>query len=141
MLKRLGDLVGLTTDAERRSLAKMTIADVIDAHMKWKLALQEFVDGDCLTPFDPATAGREDQSLAGRWIHQHAAEHLSRHGAFYTVRAMHTQFHLLAGEIVEKVLQGDRFAAAVMMKDRLLKISYEVVQALLELDRQCAEAR
>lgn len=140
MLKRLGGLVGLTTDAEKKMLAKMHVADVIDAHMKWKLALQEFVDGDCLDAFDPAAIGREDQSLAGKWIHQHAAEHLSGYGAFFTLRAKHAQCHLLAAEVVDKVLQGDRAGAAAMMNDRLHKISHEVVYALVELDRQLAAA-
>lgn len=136
MLKRLGDWVGLTTDVEKKMLAKMTVADVIDAHMKWKLTLQDFVDGDPLVQFDPAMVRREDESLAGRWIHRHAAEHLAAYGAFFTVRAKHAQCHLLAGEAVDKVLQGDRLAAAVMMKERVHRMSHEVVYALVELDRQ-----
>lgn len=136
MLKRLGDWVGLTTDAEKKMLAKMTVTDVIDAHMKWKLALQDFVDGDPLAQFDPGMVHREDQSLAGRWIHRHAAEHLVAYGAFFTLRAKHAQCHLLAVEVVDKVLQGDRPAAAVIMKERVHRMSHEVVHALVELDRQ-----
>jgi hypothetical protein len=136
MLKRLGDWVGLTADAEQKMLAKMTVADVIDAHMKWKLALQGFVDGDPLVQFDPATIRHEEQSLAGRWINRYAAEHLSGYGAFFTLRAKHAQCHLLANEVVDKVMQGERAAAAAAMKERLLKMSHEVVHALIELDRQ-----
>lgn len=135
MLKRLGGLIGLVP-AEREMLSKMSIADVIDAHMRWKLWLQEYVDGRSEEEIDPALACREEQSPAGRWIHRHAVEHYIRYGAFFTVRAKHAQFHLLAGEVVHKVLEGDRAAAAEMMNTRVLKISHEVIHALLELNRQ-----
>ncbi len=136
MLKRLGDWIGLTTDAEKKMLAKMTVADVIDAHMKWKLALQEYVDGDPLARFDLAATRHEERSLAGKWIHQHAARHLSAYGAFFTVRTKHAQCHLLANQVVDKVLQGNRAEADALMKERLFKMSHEVIYALVELDRQ-----
>lgn len=136
MLKRLGGLVGLGTDAEKKALREMHIPDVIDAHMKWKLSLQEYVDGTSEEGLDADEIRDEQQSLAGRWIHLHAAEHLVRHGAFFTVRAKHAQCHVLAAEVVEKVQQGDRRAALDIMNERLLRISHELVYAMIDLDKQ-----
>jgi hypothetical protein len=138
MLKRLGELVGLNADPERRALGAMRIPDVIDAHMKWKLALQQYVEGNSEEGIDPAEIMHEEQSLAGRWIHLHAADTLSGYGAFFTVRAKHAQCHVLAAEVVEKVQQGDRAGALHLMNERLLKISHELVYAMIDLDRQLA---
>lgn len=141
MLKRLGGLVGLVPDDDpKKMLEKMTIADVIDAHMKWKISLQEYLDGQAPLVLDPVQARREELSVAGQWIRLHADGDIGSYGAFFTVRAKHAQCHMLAGELMEKLLANDQAGARELLNSRLLKISHEMVYALVELDRQVMAA-
>lgn len=114
----------------------MHVADVIDAHMKWKISLQEYLDGTWEHGIDPALLQHADQSAVGKWIRLHGTGQLSHYGAFFTVRAKHAQCQLVAGEVVEQVLAGNRAGAQNLMKERLLKSSHELVYALIDLERQ-----
>lgn len=136
MLKRLGDMLGLVTDSDKKMLANMTIPEVVDAHIQWKLRLQNFVDGKAGIEIDPGTFSSPNASTTGKWTTLHAAENLSEFNAFFTLRAKMEQCHHLAGEIVEKINQGDRSAAKTIMDDRFLKTSHELVYALVELQKQ-----
>lgn len=137
MLKQFSDLVGLgSRDRDEKALKKMRIPDVIDAHMKWKNSLQEYIDGLSQEVLDPARLQRTDQSTAGRWIELHGSGPLSRYAAFFTVRATHAQCHLLAGQLAEQLLAGDHVGARKLMNKRLLKTSHELVYALIDLERQ-----
>ena len=141
MLKRLGGLVGLVPGADpKKMLEKMTIADVIDAHMKWKISLQEYLDGQAPLVLDPVQARRDELSVTGQWIRLQADGEIGGYNAFFTVRAKHAQCHMLAGDLMEKLLAGDHAGAQELMNSRLLKISHELVYALVDLDRQVTAA-
>lgn len=136
MLKRLADMFGLVTDADRKMLAEMTISDVVEEHIRWKLKLQSYVEGKSKEEIDPDVFRRPELSTTGKWTTLHAAENLAEFNAFFTLRAKMEQCHHLAGEMVEKVKQGDRAAAAAIMKDRFLKTSHELVHSLIQLENQ-----
>jgi hypothetical protein len=138
MLKLTGGLFGLYpgADAQKKKLEMMTMADVIDAHMKWKLSLQDYMDGWPGRVLDPVQARREDQSVVGQWIRQCAAERYSGCCALFTVRATHAQCHVLAGEFIEKLLAGDEVGARELLNSRLFRASHELVHALVDLDRE-----
>lgn len=136
MLKRLGDMLGLVTDSDKRMLANMTIPEVVDAHIQWKLKLEAFVNGTAGIEIDPSTFCSPNASTTGKWTTLHAAEKLSEFNAFFTLRAKMEQCHHLAGEIVNKINMGDRKGAKEIMNDRFLKTSHELVHALVELEKQ-----
>ncbi len=136
MLERIGGLFGLLSNSEKKILQEMSIGDVIDAHQKWKAWLQDYVDGKSKEELDAAQIGRDDLSLVGKWIHGPATEHFQHLGAFFTLRAMHAQFHMIAGEVVQKVQDGNRAAALELVNTKLLRTSHKVVHALIELDKQ-----
>lgn len=138
MLERLSGWMSLLDNAEKKVLQEMSIGDVIDAHQKWKAWLQDYVDGKSDGELDPASVSREDQSLVGKWIHGHAAGHFQHLGAFYTLRAMHAQFHMIAGDVARKMQESNHAAARELMNTQLLKTSHKLVYALIELDKQLA---
>lgn len=136
MLERMTGWIGLLGNNEKKILREMSVGDAINAHMKWKAWLQDHVNGKSGEELDPATICRDDQCLLGRWIHDHAAEHFHRHGAFYTVRTRHAQFHLIAGEVAAKMRENNPAAAAELADTHMLRASQKLVYALLELDKQ-----
>lgn len=138
MLKRLGDMLGLVTDADNKMLARMTIAEVVDAHIQWKLKLQNYIDGKGGEEIDPIIFSNPDMSTTGKWTTLQASGNLSDYNTFFTLRAKMEQCHHLAGEAVKKVQEGDRAAAAAIIKDRFTKTSQELVFALAALDREQA---
>lgn len=139
MLKKLGGLVGLAFgEDEKAMLARMTVGDVIDEHMRWKRSLQACIGGKIPEGYDPVTVRRTEHSVVGRWLAAYKTDVLLHYAAYFTVRAKHEQCHLLAGELMETLLAGDEVRAGELMSMRLNRASHELVQALLELNEQLA---
>lgn len=136
MLGALSGWLGLTASKKEVIKNEINIMDAINAHVKWKVRLQDYLNGTSTEKLDPMVICRDDQCVLGKWIHGPALKHFHEHGAFHTLRADHAQFHLVAGNVVKKVQENDRAAADALMDNEYAHASHKVVQALTELNKQ-----
>ena len=116
---------------------EINILDAINAHILWKIRLEDYLNGTSEEKLDPESICRDDQCELGKWIYGPALKHF--HDAdegFKTLRDDHAQFHTIAGYVVLSVQANDRAAAQVLMKGGYMNISHKVVHDLTELNKQ-----
>jgi methyl-accepting chemotaxis protein len=127
---------GLTAAKKESIRTEINILDAINAHVKWKVRLQDYLNGASTEVLDPMVICRDDQCVLGKWIHGPAMKHFHEHQAYHTLRADHAQFHFIAGNVVKKVQEKDRAAADALMENEYAHTSRKVIQALNELNTQ-----
>jgi hypothetical protein len=110
--------------------------EAITAHVRWKMRLEECLNGTSKETLDPMTICRDDQCVLGKWIYGPALRYFSNSGEFQQLRTDHAQFHFLAGNVVKKAQENDRAGATALMTNEYSQVSNKVVRALTELNKQ-----
>ena len=113
--------------------------DEINAHIKWKVRLQNYLDGTSQEKLDPMIICRDDQCVLGKWIHGAALKHFHEDGTFHQLRADHAQFHFVAGNVVKHMQANERTEAEALMEGEYQQASRKVVVALTELHKHVNE--
>lgn len=109
--------------------------EAINAHVRWKIRLEKYVDGTSEEKLDPGIICRDDQCQLGKWINGPALEHFRDDAGLNTLRDDHAQFHIIAGEVVNKIHANDKVAAEVLLKGEYMEASRKVVRDLTELNK------
>lgn len=136
MFGTLSGWLGLTASKKEVIRKEISIMDAIDAHVKWKVRLQNYLNGTSEEKLDPMVICRDDQCALGKWIHGSALQHFHTHQEFHTLRADHAQFHFIAANVVKKAQDKDQAAADALMQNEYSQASHKVIQALTELNKQ-----
>ncbi|WP_298136235.1 CZB domain-containing protein [Acidiferrobacter sp.] len=118
---------------------EINIMDAINAHVQWKIRLQDFLDGKTQEALDPMVIGRDDRCVLGQWIHGPALRHFHENPTFQKLRADHAQFHLFAANVVKLTQDNDRSAARALLDGDYQRISHKVVHALTDLKQAVGE--
>lgn len=129
-------LLGLNENLRIDINDEINIMEAINAHIKWKIRLDKYMNGTSEEKLDPAVICRDDQCVLGKWIHGPALKHFSDDDGFKTLRDDHAQFHVIAGKVVSNVHANNKAAAEVIMKSEYTKASRKVVHDLTELSKQ-----
>jgi hypothetical protein len=119
-------------------LDEIDLVKAIDAHIHWKLRLQDYVAGTSHEKLDPLIIGRDDQCELGRWIHGAGMTHFHDVEAFHELRTDHAQFHALAANVVKEARANHRAGAAALLKGEYAHTSHKVVTALTDLHKAVA---
>lgn len=133
-------LFGNDSNKKASIRGEINIIDAINAHMQWKGRLQRCLDGTSDETLDPKLICRDDQCVLGKWIHGPAVNHFSGDAEFNTLRADHAQFHIVAGNVVQKVQQNDHTSAMNLFNGEYVQASRKVIHALTELNKTLEEA-
>ena len=115
---------------------EINIMDAINAHIKWKVRLESYLNGTSEEKLDPNIVCRDDQCVLGKWIHGPALNHFHNDDGFTALRDDHAQFHVVAGKVVSNVQANNKAAAEVLMKSEYMLASRKVVRDLTELNKQ-----
>lgn len=129
-------LLGLGGDKKANIKNEINIMDAINAHIKWKIRLEKYLNGTSEEALDPKIICRDDQCVLGKWIHGPALKHFQDDDGFRTLRDDHAKFHVVAGKIVTNVQANNIAAAEEIMKTEYLLASRKVVHDLTELSKQ-----
>jgi len=79
----------------------------IEAHVRWKIRLEAYINGTSEEKLDPEIVGRDDQCALGKWIHGSGGARYGNHPKFPELRDIHAQFHQCAGNVIRTVDKGD----------------------------------
>ena len=115
---------------------EINIMDAINAHIKWKIRLEKYLNGTSEETLDPKIVCRDDQCVLGKWIHGPALKHFQNDDGFKTLRDDHAQFHVIAGKVVTSVQANKKEVAEALMKSEYMAASRKVVRDLTELHKQ-----
>jgi hypothetical protein len=114
---------------------EINLMNAINAHVKWKVRLQDYLDGTSQEKLDPKIICRDDQCVLGKWIQGPALKHFHEDENFRQLRADHAQFHYVAGNVVKHVQANQRAAADALLDGAYKHASHDVVQALIRLNK------
>jgi hypothetical protein len=131
----LSHLFGFSASKKTVIKEEINIMDAINAHIRWKVRLEKYLDGSSEEKLDYEIVSRDDQCALGKWIHGSALRHLHDDEWLKILREDHAQFHLIAGKVVSNVQANNMDVAASLMKGEYLDASRKVVRALIELNK------
>lgn len=116
----------------------MNFFEAINAHVAWKVRLQQHIKGSSEERLDATVVGRDDQCSLGKWIHSHVEEH----GAmplFRQVQEQHADFHRCAAEIIEIANRGQQAEAEHKLHHDYAHLSHMIVTSLRKLGKELPE--
>lgn len=95
------------TNTRCASIAEVTLKTAIDAHLRWKDGLENYVHGvgDERLTLDAVAA--DDRCLLGKWIHGPGQECFGQSEIFHDLVEAHARFHCHAAGIVASMQQAD----------------------------------
>lgn len=106
----------------------------IDAHIKWKERLHDYILGHSDEELQVETVARADQCALGVWLDGEGKDHHAGQPAFENVRRLHAQFHLCAGKVLAVAQSNRREEAMAMLEEgEYATASDEVTAALVDL--------
>lgn len=94
---------------------KLDLMGVIQAHLRWKQRLSDYIDGSSDEDLKPDEVSRDDACILGQWIYGHGKDEYGDSECFQELVKIHADFHQLAGEVVRLVDQGDIHAALLLL--------------------------
>jgi hypothetical protein len=118
---------------------EINLAEAVEAHVHWKIRLQNYLNGKSDEKLDPMIICRDDQCVLGKWIHGPAMHHFHEFEPFHQLRSDHAQFHYVAANVVKHVQENNRTAAEAILHDEYSHISHKVVMSLTELNKLVSE--
>jgi len=131
----LSHLFGSSASKKAVIKEEINIMDAINAHIRWKVRLEKYLDGSSEEKLDYEIVSRDDQCALGKWIHGSALRHFHDDEGLKILREDHAQFHLIAGKVVSNVQANNMDVAASLMKGEYSDASRKVVRALTELNK------
>lgn len=103
----------------------------IDAHVKWKERLHDYVAGAGGEDLKADLVARDDQCVLGQWLNGVGNERYGSLPAFRDVRAKHAYFHQCAGKVVALTQMGRRDEALYLLEEGDYEVASEDVTAAL----------
>jgi hypothetical protein len=129
-------LLGFGGSKKTNIKEEINILDAINAHIRWKIRLESYLNGTSEEKLDPNIICRDDQCVLGKWIHGPALKHFHDDEGLTNLRDHHAQFHVIAGDVVAKMQANDKTAAEKLLKGEYMNASRIVVRDLTELNKQ-----
>jgi len=127
-------LLGLDKNKKSDITSEINIMDAINAHIRWKIRLEKYLDGSSEEQLDPKIICLDNQCVLGKWIHGPALKYFQDDDSFKTLRDDHAQFHIIASQVVINAQANDKDAAQALMKGEYMKASRKVVHDLTDLN-------
>lgn len=129
--------VGEIADAEVGGLNFMT---AIDAHMKWKTRLENYINGTSDEDLRVEVVSCDDKCPLGQWIYGRGGESYGGFHSFAEMKSMHAHFHRCAGDVLATALQGRKDEALRMLdQGDYVRASERVKMLLAKLYVQLSE--
>jgi len=132
-------LFGGGAAAKEKIRAEINLADAVQAHIHWKLRLENYVNGKSDEALDPLVIARDDQCDLGKWINGPGLQAFHDNKEFLQLRDNHAQFHYLAANVVKHVQDKDTAGAHALLTGQYAAISHKVVAELTDLNKEIAE--
>ncbi|MCF8152200.1 MAG: CZB domain-containing protein [Burkholderiaceae bacterium] len=123
-------------------LAGLNFKTAIDAHMKWKVRLESYINGTSTEDLKVEVICRDDQCPLGKWIYDTGGEQFGYSETFSEVKAHHAHFHRCAGAVLETAQRGETDAALKLLRGGdYVKTSERVKMLLARMFMIASEGR
>lgn len=109
----------------------------IEAHIRWKIRLENYIEGTSTEKLDIAVVGADNMCALGKWIYGEGAKY-NGNPLFEEIRQIHAEFHKGAARIItmadagqkaeamDAVQRGDHFKNSQRIKAKLARMHMEI---------------
>lgn len=106
----------------------------IEAHVRWKIRLEAYLNGTSDEKLDASVVCKDDQCALGKWIYGEGGKTYGEHPKFQDIKETHTRFHICAGEVIKLADKGEVETARKMLcSGDYYKASHRVTSDLAKL--------
>jgi hypothetical protein len=88
--------------------AGLNFMTAIEAHMKWKTRLENYIQGTSQEDLKVEVVCRDDQCPLGKWIYSTGSERFGTIDTFGEMKGQHALFHQCAGRVLETAQAGNK---------------------------------
>lgn len=113
----------------------MNFDDAVAAHIKWKVRLNQFIDGTSTEQLKSETICKDNLCDLGKWIYGDGAK-FNKLTHYKDLVGKHANFHRCAADVVRKVEGNDRAGARSLLGGQFAAASRETVAAIMELKKE-----
>lgn len=113
----------------------MNFDDAVAAHIKWKVRLNQFIDGTSAEKLDSNVVCKDNVCDLGKWIYGEGAKYKSA-ASYGSLLSQHATFHKCASDVVRKVESGDKASAKNLLVGNFASASKDTVAAILKLKKE-----
>lgn len=115
-------------------IAGLNFMTAIDAHMRWKTRLENYIQAISEEDLKVEVVSRDDQCQLGRWIHGPGGERYAEIDVFDDMKRAHAEFHRCAGTVLAETQAGRRKEAlALLVRGDYVRASERVKMLLAKL--------
>ncbi|MEQ1661279.1 MAG: CZB domain-containing protein [Thiobacillus sp.] len=115
------------------TLEGLDLKKSIDAHLKWRKRLTDYLKGISKESLRVSVVACDDHCVLGKWIYGVGKQQFSHLKELEELRAVHTDFHLCAGNILLKHDTGESAAAEKLLNTTFKKLSNQIQLSLVRL--------
>lgn len=105
----------------------------IEAHLKWKERLEKALAGSSGEHLEVGVVAADDRCALGQWLHGEARRQFVQHPEYIALVKAHSEFHLLAGDILCDAHDGKLDEARDKLRSSFRQKSDRVQLALVRL--------
>lgn len=118
-------------DDQGAEIAGLNFKTAVDAHMKWKVRLESYINGTSTEQLQVAVVCRDDQCPLGKWIYSTGGERFGFAETFVEMKSRHADFHRCASEVLASAQAGEREKAMNLLTRGDYVRNSEKVKSLL----------
>jgi hypothetical protein len=106
----------------------------IEAHVRWKVRLEKYIDGTTTEKLDMEVIGMDTQCSLGKWIYGVGGDKYNANPLFQEIREIHADFHKCSAGIMRQADAGDKEGALdALQRGEHFKLSYRIKSKLARL--------
>ena len=105
---------GAANDKESE-LAGLNFKTAVDAHMKWKVRLESYINGTSTEDLIVDVVCRDDQCPLGKWIYDAGGDKFGFSETFFDMKAHLALVHRSAGSVLAAAQADDKAAAMKLL--------------------------
>lgn len=135
LVKKLSgdDTAILELSPEEEQLSGLNLQEVLDAHLQWKIKLNDTLDGTATERYEVAVVAKDNLCVLGKWLYGPGKQKFSKLPEYEALRQIHSEFHICASKVLQKHENGDEEAASRMLKEEFLDASNRIQLDLVRL--------
>jgi len=120
--------------ADSVSVTGIDFMAAIEAHVRWKVRLENYIDGTTTEKLDVEVVGMDNQCPLGKWIYGIGGDQYSANPLFQEIREIHADFHKCSAGIMRQSDAGDKEGAAeALRRGEHFKLSQRIKAKLARL--------
>ncbi|MBU1215491.1 MAG: CZB domain-containing protein [Gammaproteobacteria bacterium] len=129
-------LYGLSDSQKEEIKNELNVMEEIEAHIAWKLALQNYLDGKSKSDIRLDQIMRDDQCHLGKWLHGPALSYFGANNqGIEALTEQHSRLHTAAGFVVKNIQENNLPAAKRIMDGEVRKAFHELMTTLNVLNK------